>query len=255
MVNLKLFILRFIRSSFRITNKFLNRFGVLLSFPETIHGSPAFSGATLWARRLHQTRFYFNQLENVEGDILESGVHWGYGILLELTITSERRIYGFDSFAGHSEAKKQDMSGGEFRPLDKSFKVSEDDVWKTLEYGTGLGKHDLEGRVKLISGWIQDTLPLFKERATRENIKLAFVHSDMDIYEPFKCTLENSWDLLSENGIILLGQLNDPQLMGKTIALNEFLSTLENGSYDLKSRKVIVNGLKEVDESWLVKLF
>jgi hypothetical protein len=237
-----------------MTNKILNRFGVLLSVPETVHGSPAFSGATLWARRLHQTRYYFDQLDNVEGEILESGVHWGYGILLELTMSQDRKIYGFDSFAGHSRARNEDFSGGDFRPLDKSFRVSEEDVWKTLEYGTGLKKCDLSARVHLISGWIQETLPRFKEWAIRENVRLAFVHSDMDIYEPFKCTLENSWDLLSKNGIVLLGQLNDPQLMGKTIALNEFLATLESGSYELKSRFVIVNGLKRVEESWLVKL-
>lgn len=41
-----------LRLAFRTTNSILNRFGILISRPEAIHGSPAFSGATLQSRKI-----------------------------------------------------------------------------------------------------------------------------------------------------------------------------------------------------------
>lgn len=60
------------RSIFRGINRFLNKFGILISKPEIIHGSPAFSGATLWARRQNDMRFYFNLIQNIKGGVVES---------------------------------------------------------------------------------------------------------------------------------------------------------------------------------------
>jgi hypothetical protein len=252
---MKTLLIRVLRFGFRITNKFLNKFGILLSKPGTIHGSPAFSGATLWARRLNQMKIYFDLVEGVEGDILESGVHWGYGILIELVLGGKnRKVFGFDSFSGHSKPHLNDYSGGDYAPLDNSFKISENDVWKTLQLGTGKKELELKSRVTLISGWIQETLPVFREKAKSQNIKLALVHCDCDIYEPFKATLENSWDLLSDNGIIILGLLNNPELMGKTQAVNDVLDKLNVKEYELGSIDVIDTGGKLVSESYLKKL-
>ena len=130
-------LLRIKRRIFRLLNRFLNKFGVLLSVPDCIHGSPAFSGATLYSRRLIRMKHFFSLISKVEGDIVESGVHWGYGILMEFTLLNEyRKIYGFDSFKGHSKPAKEDFSGGGYQPLDSSFKITQEDVWKTLTMGT-----------------------------------------------------------------------------------------------------------------------
>ena len=55
------------RSIFRSVNGLINKFGILLSVPEVIHGSPAFSGATLWARRQKDMKYYFDILQGVKG--------------------------------------------------------------------------------------------------------------------------------------------------------------------------------------------
>src|SRR6185503_8279017 len=126
------------------------------------------SGALLWSRRLYDYRFYFDEIHNVEGDIIESGVHWGYGILAFLQLTGNsknRKIFGFDSFSGHSSPVAQDYSGGSYVNLASSFAVSQNDVWKTLELGTGESKENLQKRVELISGWIQETMPNFQKKA------------------------------------------------------------------------------------------
>lgn len=244
------------RKIFRYTNKILNKFGVLLSVPEVIHGSPRFSGATLWARRLNGLKFYLDKTRDVEGIIVEGGVHWGYGILIEWTLTSEQNtlIIGFDSFAGHSSPDSKDYSGNAYSPLDDSFKTSPSDVWKTLEYGTGLKKDILEKRIKLIDGWLQDTMPKFKNDAAREGMKIRFVHADTDLYEPMKVILVNTWSALSKGGVILVGHLNDPELMGKTFAVREFLAELPEKSYRLNEREFIHNGMVKVIDTYIEKL-
>src|ERR1700716_1282268 len=96
-----------LRTGMRVANRVVNPFGVLISRPELIHGSPRFSGATLWSRRLFQLRHYFKMIENVEGDVIESGVQWGYGVLAHVHLIIEgrfRKVYAFDSFQGHSRA-------------------------------------------------------------------------------------------------------------------------------------------------------
>ncbi len=247
---------RLARFAFRFLNRVLNRFGILISKPEMIHGSPAFSGATLWARRLNSTRYFFDLIRDVEGDIVESGVHWGYGILIELTLAdgSNRRIYGFDSFAGHSRPHAHDLRGSRWRPLDSSFKVSEGDVWKTLELGTGSSRAELAARVELVHGWLQETMPEFERRARLEHLKIALVHSDCDIYEPIAATLRGTWAALQEGGVVVLGELNNPELMGKTAAVQEFLREVGSESADLRAIDCFDVNFKKKQQSYLVKL-
>jgi hypothetical protein len=244
---------------FRILNSIINPFGILISKPEIIHGSPAFSGATLFSRKVHIFRFFYDKILNVDGCVIESGVHWGYGILAHIFYTQKgggypsRNIIGFDSFEGHSAPNEKDKSGGSYINLGSSFKIYQNDVWKTLLYGTGFDLEMLQANIKLISGWLQDTMPVFK--ANPRNEPIALVHCDVDIYEPFLITLQNTWDLLSVKGIIILGKMNNPELMGKTEAVNEFIEDLPYGSYKLDSHTILeINTLKPIKLSYLIKL-
>lgn len=248
-------LVRLQRSVFRLTNRIIRPYGLLLSKPGIIHGSPSFSGATLWARRLNQMRPYVEMVRNVEGGFIESGVHWGYGILIFITLTANtgRKIYGFDSFAGHSKPHEKDASGGKYQPLDNSFKVAEVDVWKTLELGTGRQRKELESSVELINGWIQDTLPLFSEVAKANRVRISLVHADCDIYEPFRATLFNTWAFLQPGGVVVLGLLDNPELMGKTHATREFLASIPTSSYELRKLSIVDNLGNKVEQSYLVK--
>lgn len=220
---------QFLKTGFRFTNKIINKFGILLSKPEVIHGSPAFSGAVTQSRKNFIFKPFYDMIADVEGDVVEAGVHWGYGLLNHLLFTSKpyktRMIYGFDSFAGHSKPTKEDKSGSNFLNLTDSFSTTKEDVYKTLLNGTEFSKEDINKRIKLIAGWAQDTMPNFNDTT-----KIAFIHSDMDIYEPVKVTLESFWPKLSIGGIISVGRINNPQLMGKTIAFTEFLKNLQKGT-------------------------
>ena len=117
------------RAIFRLLNRFLYKVGFVLSKPDFIHGSPAFSGSLVFSRRAFQTQEFFQQIADVEGDIFEGSVHWGYGLLLELLL-ADKNIHAFDSFEGHSNATDFDKESPLWKPLDKSFAVCLQDVMK-----------------------------------------------------------------------------------------------------------------------------
>jgi len=251
--------LRLARRTFRFINQLLNPWGLLLSKPGIIHGSPAYSGATMWARRLNQMNFFYQQVKALEGGVIESGVHWGYGILLHWTANAliggpKRSIYGFDSFRGHSAPVEGDFAGGSYQPLDSAFAITQDDVWKTLVLGTGERKEDLQKRIELIAGWMQETMPAFLRQHQVSNTKIALIHADSDIYEPIKATLHNTWPLLQVGGIVILGRLDNPELMGKTKAVQEFLASIPKDQYTLSSIPIMGTDEVLVEGSYLVKL-
>jgi O-methyltransferase len=208
------------RTMFRLANRVLNPAGILLSKPGVIHGSPAFSGATTWSRRLLAIEEALDMVEGVEGAIVESGVHWGYGILamLHATRKNPRHIYGFDSFEGHSAPTAADRSGGRFIVLGNSFATTQDDVWRTLELGMGRPASELKEHVTLIKGWMQETVPVF----ARSGPRLALVHVDPDFYEPVKASVDHLWPLLAPGGMMIVGRLDNPELGGKARAIAEF---------------------------------
>ena len=245
---------QFLKTGFRFTNKIINKFGILLSKPEVIHGSPAFSGAVTQSRKNFIFKPFYDMISDVEGDIVEAGVHWGYGLLSHLLFISKpyktRTIYAFDSFSGHSKLTIEDKSNNSFINLTNDFRISIEDVYKTLNNGTEYTKEDIDKRIKFIPGWAHETMPYFNKTD-----KIAFVHSDMDIYEPVKITLESFWPKLSIGGIISVGRINNPQLMGKTIAFNEFVNSIQKGTYEIGVIKIKeINTLKIIDQTYIKKI-
>jgi hypothetical protein len=256
---MKTLMVRVARRIFRSTNKVLNSWGILLSKPGVIHGSPAYSGATLWARRLNQQNFFYQKIRHLDGAIVESGVHWGYGILIHWTASNviggqQRHIYGFDSFQGHSKPTTEDMAGGNYQPLDDAFAITQDDVWKTMTLGTDIPKEELMKQITLVPGWMQETMPAFLKKHQALNTKLALIHADSDIYEPIRATLQNCWPLLQVGGIVILGHLDNSELMGKTKAVQECLAQISADSYQLLSAPILGSDGVPVINSYLVKL-
>ncbi|MDQ3232309.1 MAG: TylF/MycF family methyltransferase, partial [Pseudobdellovibrionaceae bacterium] len=238
-------------------NKALKPKGLVIVKPESIHGAPQYIGATLFSRKVHQFEYFYDKIANIEGDVIESGVWWGYGILSHLMFCRgyrglTRKIYGFDSFQGHSEADVKDMEGREFDNPGSTFQVAESDVWQTLKLGTNLGEADLRKHVTLIAGWLHETLPRFT--SGNRKLKVALVHSDMDLYKPVSLTLTHLWDLVVKGGIIILGRLNNPEYMGKTTAVEEFVAGLPKESYSMEWIEISeLESLKPLRLYYLIK--
>jgi len=116
---------------------------------------------------------------------IEFGVFSGTSINFFSKNLNNKKIYGFDSFEG----LKEDWAG------------------TSVPKGTfNLNKKipKLENNVVPITGWIQDTLPIFLKE---KNPKINFVHMDVDTYESSKFILEAIKPNLIKGAIILFDEL------------------------------------------------
>lgn len=119
---------------------------------------------------------------------LEFGVGRGTSINRFSDILQKNRkfIYGFDSFVG----LREDWKGHVLYPKGS------------------LSQNNKQPKVKknvnLISGWIQDTLPIFLKE---KNPKINFIHIDVDTYESTKFIFNNVKKYLANNCIILLDEM------------------------------------------------
>src|SRR5215211_4735175 len=96
-----------IRRATRFVNrKILRRLGLQLVKPAVMHGPADLVGVLPWSERLWIMSQLYQELTDVPGAIVECGVYYGSGLLLQLHLTRfaspRRQIWGFDSFAGHS---------------------------------------------------------------------------------------------------------------------------------------------------------
>jgi predicted O-methyltransferase YrrM len=126
------------------------------------------------------------------GMILEFGVFQGKSInFFSQTLLMKkdtRVIYGFDSFEGLSEDwVGTNMLRSTFTQKGKSPKVNKN--------------------VKLIKGWIDDTLPTFLKENLNDRSEIAFIHIDVDSYSPTKIIFENTVHLLKPGSIIVFDEL------------------------------------------------
>jgi hypothetical protein len=118
-----------------------------------------------------------------DGSYIEFGV--GQGISINYFSKFVGEIYGFDSFDGLREDWVGfSKSKGSFTQFNKV--------------------PSLNNNVKIIKGWVQDTLKNFLEK---NQPKITFVHMDMDTYETSKFILENIKPYMQNEAIILFDQL------------------------------------------------
>lgn len=134
-----------------------------------------------------------NKYKLNENDLfLEFGVFKGESLNFfsnKLKLYSSK-IYGFDSFDGLSH----DWLGN-INHSAKTFKTSQ------------IPPHDKE-KIELVVGNVFETLDKFiEERIKRQNLKIVFIHMDLDIYEPSSFVLKKIKPFLKSGAIILFDQL------------------------------------------------
>ncbi len=203
--------------------KVLRHVGLCLVHPEIVHGPPASVGVIPWAQRLFTTARLLEKVQDVDGDLVECGVYYGYGLLLllamkELTLKRPRHIWGFDSFRGHPNPSAEDRSTKDSLAvprLGNLFTVREEDVWLTLRLATGRSQDELRTHISLVPGWFSETLPEF-------NKPIAFLHFDGDLYQSAMSVFENLWPHVSAGGIVHIGNADDTRFPGKGRATEEF---------------------------------
>jgi O-methyltransferase len=164
---------------------------------------------------------------NIDGDVAECGVRQGRSTLFMLTADEGRRQYHlFDSFAGLSAPGEQD------RRSDGSHGWKEGDLSTEEEVARrNLSEFD---NVTFHVGWIPDTLPVV------ENSRFAFVHIDVDLYEPTRDALAFFFDRLQPHGMIVCDDYGSARCPGARKAFDEFFAGRPEGIIELPTGQALV---------------
>lgn len=182
-----------------------------------------------------QRRFTVLQLARlvagVPGDTAECGVFRGAGSALILAATGRgpegpREHHLFDSFEGLSKPGGED--GGAWRQGDLS--CSLDEVRRNLAEFPGARFHP---------GWIPERFASVAER------RFAFVHVDVDLYEPTRESFRFFYPRLAPGGILLCDDYGFTTCPGATRAIDEglagrverFVSLPDGGGFLVKGTK------------------
>jgi len=186
---------------------------------------------------------FFNELYQkvikVHGIIIEFGCRWGQNLVTFNNLRGiyepynyNRRIVGFDTFAGFN--KTHDKDGNNDIIADGSFNVTngyEDYLMKLLK------NHETESPLShiskniLIKGDAEEEL----EKYLQENPQtlIAFAWFDFDLYQPTLECLRLIKPYITKGTIIGFDELNDPKFPGETRALSEV--------FDLKDLNITRN--------------
>ena len=77
--------------------------------------------------------------------------------------------------------------------------------------------------VEIIEGWVPDVLEQIDKTED-----FAFIHFDMDLYEPTIGSLEALWDRVQSRGILVFDDYNSTQFPGVTRAVEDFVEIRED---------------------------
>ena len=147
---------------------------------------------------------------SVPGETAECGVWKGagsYAICWAFEATGERRTHhAFDSFAGLSEPNES-VDGQHWRKGDLPSDLS--------ATASNLSRYD---QVVFHRGWIPER---FHEVA---GSRFAFVHIDLDLYQPTRDSLEFFYPRLSPGGLLLCDDYGFDVCPGPTAAMDEFFA-------------------------------
>jgi len=172
-------------------------------------------------------------IADVPGDTAECGVYKGATSYLickanEQSPAAKRTHFVFDSFEGLSDPSELDGTHWHKGDLSVGEAVVMDNLREFRD-------------VKLMKGWIPAR---FGEVADR---RFAFVHVDVDLYEPTRDSIEFFYPRLNEGGILLIDDFGFASCPGATRALAEasggaggqMIALSDGGGFLIKGRSLV----------------
>ncbi len=188
-------------------------------------------------RQINNLLYYgklYSQIKNVPGNIVECGVGRGRSFLylssLAFFENNKRHLFGFDSFEGFPEPKKEDNS---FRNPKKGewSGTSTHDILNKLKTA-GLSADYIKNNISLIKGFFDKTLSSYSAGP------IALLHIDADLYDSYKCALETLYSKVSKGGLVLFDEYSTEEWPGATKAVNDFFGEKsKNIKYDSTVKK------------------
>jgi hypothetical protein len=174
----------------------------------------------------------FNRVLNIQGSIVECGVQYGGGLMSFAQLSTicepynfQRRIIGFDSFAGFPSIDKNDTAGEE-RNKSRHLKVggfAAPEAYEDLETWIRLYNENRYlnhiNKVELVRGDFMETGPAYL--AANPQLVISCLYLDFDIYAPSKLALEIMLPRIPRGGILVFDELNEAVFPGETVAAYE----------------------------------
>jgi len=179
-------------------------------------------------RHLNLYTYITNIIEKgIEGDFAECGCFNGNSLFATKKIlddnNSKKSIHVFDSFEGGlSEFTKKDFEDSSIKSIEEAYKVKKQfsSSFKRLS-----NKISESNNIFLNKGWIPNILEMEKDR------KYAFVHIDVDLFEPTYESHKYFFDRLSSGGIIVCDDYGYSQFPGAAKAVEKFISSIPSNTY------------------------
>ena len=173
---------------------------------------------------------FARQVRRVPGGIAECGVRYGKSSLFILTGLGEdstKQIAIFDSFAGLSEPGKEDEN------------PNESNVWTSGELAVpeGIVRENLRSfgdRITCYKGWIPERFHAVESK------NFAFVHIDVDLYQPTKDSVEFFYSRLTQGGVMICDDYGSSYCPGAKQAFDEFFVDKPEGVIALPTGQGVV---------------
>lgn len=186
-----------------------------------------------YAPRQEITRFVsryelFKRVLPVHGSIIECGVFLGQGVMTWAQLSSifepvnhQRRVYGFDTFAGFPTTHEKDGAKSSHMRVGALDVGGYEDLRRAIEiYDQNRFLGHLP-KVELVKGDATRTIPAFVK--ANPHLVVSLLHLDFDLYEPTKAAIEHLVPRIPKGGIIVFDELNADVFPGETIAVHELL--------------------------------
>lgn len=180
-------------------------------------------------------------VQTIHGSIVECGTLFGNGLMTFAKLSAilepynfQRRVIGFDSFAGFPSLADEDVAGSPERkslhlkkggyPAEKEGFTPDDaynDVLRAVEIFDMTRFLNHFPKVHVVKGDFNETGAKFLE--DHPHLVVSLLYLDFDIYAPTKKALELFLPRIPKGGMIAFDELNDEGFPGETTAVLEEL--------------------------------
>ncbi len=185
-----------------------------------------------WVERFRYFDRLVARVADVEGAIVECGVAGGQSFAMLASLLrdrgQERRLWGFDTFAGLPAPGVEDLGSEASVARAGMFGWAREGAVIAELRSHGFDDQWIERQVRLVKGLFDETL------AGYSGGPIALLHVDADLYESYRTALGTLWPVVTQGGIVALDEYEDEETWpGAKRAVDEFLRGVPRGSADL----------------------
>ncbi|HMO49446.1 MAG TPA: TylF/MycF/NovP-related O-methyltransferase [Rubrivivax sp.] len=168
-------------------------------------------------------------VRSVEGDTADIGVRFGTSSFFILCGIDDaaRQHHLFDSFEGLSEPTPEDRDAGGQSVWKQGHLLAEEEVTKK-------NLRMYEDRCRYYKGWVPARFAEVQDR------RFAFVHIDVDLYQPTRDTLEFFYERTSPGGVIVCDDYGSALCPGARKAMDEFLADKPEALFHIPTGQALI---------------